>query len=193
MQSPPPPYNQAVSMGHTTLMSNLSDAKQWGKSRPVVNTGMNYTPPSSPSDVPTAVSTLLGLTKQLQEMLRHWSMGQASESQVSDAYILVGMQFNATVNAFARYHVDMSDLFYIPTELRNTLELCLGEDPCQRTLDRYMPAVRAILYALLQGLQSKQIPYRKAVDSSRPHSSGSSTYARSPVDDHNLREFRRSG
>ena len=71
------------------------------------NTGVSYTPPSSPSDVPTAVSTLLGLTKQLQDVLRLWSVHQASEAQVSDAYILVGMQFNATVNAFARYHVDM--------------------------------------------------------------------------------------
>lgn len=68
---------------------------------------LHYTPPPSPSDVPTAVSTLLGLTKQLQEMLRLWSVRQASESQVSDAYILVGMQFSVTVNAFGRHHIDM--------------------------------------------------------------------------------------
>ncbi|THH32037.1 hypothetical protein EUX98_g2140 [Antrodiella citrinella] len=166
-------------------MSNLSDAKSWQKSNPTVNTSLNYTPPSSPSDVPTAVSTLLGLTRQLQDVLRLWSLGQASESQVSDAYILVGMQFNATVNAFARYHVDLSDLFSVPAELRNTLEICLGEDPCQRTLDRYMPAVRAIVFTLLQGLQAKQGPYRKAVEGART-SLGS---PRTPT----LREFKRSG
>ena len=63
--------------------------------------------PPPPSDVPTAVATLLGLTKQLQDVLRLWSVGQASEGQVSDAFVLVGMQFNATVTAFARHHIDM--------------------------------------------------------------------------------------
>jgi hypothetical protein len=64
-------------------------------------------PSPTPSDVPTAVSTLLGLTKQLQEVLRLWSTRQANEGQVSDAFVLVGMQFNATVNAFSRHHIDM--------------------------------------------------------------------------------------
>ncbi len=64
-------------------------------------------PSPPPSDVPTAVSTLLGLTKQLQDVLRLWSEHAASENQVSDAFILVAMQFNATVNAFTRHHVDM--------------------------------------------------------------------------------------
>ena len=61
----------------------------------------------TPSDVPTAVSTLLGLTKQLQDVLRLWSTLEATEGQVSDAFVLVGMQFNATVNAFTRHHIDM--------------------------------------------------------------------------------------
>ena len=65
-------------------------------------------PSPPPSDVPTAVSTLLGLTKQLQDVLRLWSVHQASEAQVSDAYILVGMQFNATVNAFTRHSINMT-------------------------------------------------------------------------------------
>lgn len=64
-------------------------------------------PSTTSSDVPTAVSTLLGLTKQLQEVLRLWSKRQVNEGQVSDAFVLVGMQFNATVNAFSRHHIDM--------------------------------------------------------------------------------------
>lgn len=63
-------------------------------------------PPPSLPDVPTAVSTLLGLTKQLQDVLRLWSNEQASEEQVSDAFVLVGMQFNATVNAFSGHRID---------------------------------------------------------------------------------------
>jgi len=140
---------------------------RWNKPSPIITTSLEYAPPPSPSDVPTAVSTLLGLTKQLQETLRLWSIRQASETQVSDAYILVGMQFNATVNAFARYHVDLSDLYGVPTELRAVLETCLGDDPSPRALEQYMAQIRNILYNLLQGLQAKQIPYRKAIDSQR--------------------------
>ena len=74
-------------------------------SPPPSRSSMSPSPP--PSDVPTAVSTLLGLTKQLQDVLRLWSTIEASEAQVSDAFVLVGMQFNATVNAFSRHHIDM--------------------------------------------------------------------------------------
>ncbi|KAI0796137.1 hypothetical protein C8Q75DRAFT_803179 [Abortiporus biennis] len=143
-------------------MSSPQTTRWNSKPSPIITT---YTAPPSPSDVPCAVQTLLGLTKQLQDMLRLWSLEQASETQVSDAYILVGMQFNATVNAFARHHIDMSDLFSIPTELRNVLENCLGEDPSPRVLDHYMPKVRAVIYKLLQGLQTKQSPYKKHVES----------------------------
>lgn len=65
-------------------------------------------PSPPPSDVPTAVATLLGLTRQLQDVLRLWSDAAAGENQVSDAFVLVGMQFNATVNAFSRHRIDMS-------------------------------------------------------------------------------------
>ncbi|KIP03565.1 hypothetical protein PHLGIDRAFT_77366 [Phlebiopsis gigantea 11061_1 CR5-6] len=121
----------------------------------------------TPSDVPTAVSTLLGLTKQLQDVLRLWSTHEASEQQVSDAFVLVGMQFNATVTAFTRHHIDMSDLLSIPDDLRVVLEKCLGEEPSPRVLSHYTPKVRTVLYRLLQGLQRKQAPYWKAVEGSR--------------------------
>lgn len=63
--------------------------------------------PTTPSDVHSAVSRLLGLTKQLQEVLHLWSLRQANERQVSDAFVLVGAQFNTTVNVFWRHNVDM--------------------------------------------------------------------------------------
>ncbi|KAI0689510.1 hypothetical protein BC835DRAFT_252399 [Cytidiella melzeri] len=153
----------------------------WIKSRPSLNmqtATLRYQPsdsslrksasPSpSPSDVPTAVATLLGLTKQLQDVLRLWSEQQATEAQVSDAFVLVAMQFNATVNAFTRHHVDMKDLLSIPTELRTVLEECLGENPSHLVFDHYIPRVRIVLFRLLQGLQRKQAPYWKAVEDSR--------------------------
>ena len=59
-------------------------------------------------DILRAVTTLLETTKQLQEMLRLWSIQQATESQVSDVYVRVGTEFNATVTAFAVYSIDMT-------------------------------------------------------------------------------------
>ncbi|THG98289.1 hypothetical protein EW026_g3879 [Hermanssonia centrifuga] len=149
-----------------------SQGAAWFKSSPLftMQTAVRsqYKPSSPPpSDVPTAVSTLLGLTKQLQDVLRLWSVYEASEAQVSDAFVLVGMQFNATVTAFNRHGIDMSDLSHIPTDLRSVLEQCLGKEPSQRVLSRYMPKVRTVLYHLLQGLQRKQAPYWKAVEGSR--------------------------
>lgn len=40
-------------------------------------------------------------------MLELWSTYQANESQVSDVYVHVGTEFNATVTAFAYYSIDM--------------------------------------------------------------------------------------
>ena len=60
-----------------------------------------------------------------------------------------------------------SDLLSIPNDLRFVLEKCLGEEPSLRTLDRYLPKVRTVLYRLLQGLQRKQAPYWRAVEDSR--------------------------
>ncbi|KAI0917939.1 hypothetical protein AcV5_002740 [Taiwanofungus camphoratus] len=123
--------------------------------------------PTTPSDVHSAVSRLLGLTKQLQEVLHLWSLRQANERQVSDAFVLVGAQFNTTVNVFWRHNVDMSDLFHVVVDLRNVLESCLGEDASPQTLEQYMPAVRRVLYDLLQGLRSKQGPYWDSVHGER--------------------------
>ena len=58
-------------------------------------------------DVPTLVHNLLSSTKQLQEILRQWSLNQATETQVSDAYVQVGTEFNATIGAFAYHQIDL--------------------------------------------------------------------------------------
>lgn len=59
------------------------------------------------SEVQRAVSRLLSLTKQLQEVLARWATGAAYEQDVSDAFVLVGSQFDSTVHAFWRVGVDM--------------------------------------------------------------------------------------
>lgn len=65
----------------------------------------------SPSDVATAVHTLLSSTKRLQEVLRLWSSDKATEGDVSDMYVKIGHEFNATISAFAYYQIDLR---YVP-------------------------------------------------------------------------------
>ena len=59
------------------------------------------------SDVPRAVASLLDTTKQLQEMLRLWSMSRATEQHVSDLYVRLGTEFNTTVVAFQQFGIDL--------------------------------------------------------------------------------------
>ena len=61
----------------------------------------------SETEVQRAVSRLLSLTKQLQDVLNLWAHGSAYEEDVSDAYVLIGSQFDATVHAFWRAGVDL--------------------------------------------------------------------------------------
>lgn len=61
----------------------------------------------NPDKVPTAVQNLLISTKRLQEVLRLWSVEQASEGDVSDMYVQIGNEFNLTVSAFAEHQIDM--------------------------------------------------------------------------------------
>ena len=45
--------------------------------------------------------------KQMLEALQLWSSGQATDMQVSDAYVQLGNDFNAAVAAFAAVRIDM--------------------------------------------------------------------------------------
>jgi hypothetical protein len=62
---------------------------------------------SSQGDVPSAVRSLLLSTKHLQELLKLWSLRQATEGQVSDAYVNIVSHYNTTVHAFACYHINL--------------------------------------------------------------------------------------
>ncbi|KAG6820411.1 hypothetical protein H0H93_000657 [Arthromyces matolae] len=112
------------------------------------------------ADVSSCVRNLLIATKRLQELLKEWSRGQATETQVSDVYVQIGTDFNNTVRAFAYHQIDLSDIHSIPGELRVPLEQCLGEDPSPEVLEHYMPEVRRVLYKLLRGLQDRQDAWR---------------------------------
>ncbi|KAJ7630118.1 hypothetical protein DFH06DRAFT_706994 [Mycena polygramma] len=114
----------------------------------------------NPADVSAAVRNLLLSTKQLQKALTQWSVGQVSETTVSDVYVQIGTDFNTCINAFAYHRIDLSDIHSVPQELRTVLEQCLAEDPSPQVLAMFMPEVRQVLFKLLKGLQSKQEAWR---------------------------------
>ncbi|KAF8159902.1 hypothetical protein B0H34DRAFT_705284 [Crassisporium funariophilum] len=133
-------------------------------------------PLPTPDDVPTAVHNLLSSTKRLQEVLRLWSLDQATEGDVSDLYVQIGNEFNVTISAFAYHQIDLSDIHSIPAELRIVLEHCLSEDPAPEVLDKFIPDLRQVLFKLLKGLQNRQDKWRLAIQ--RPSSSRTSSDSR---------------
>ncbi|KAJ6463574.1 hypothetical protein C8R45DRAFT_1026270 [Mycena sanguinolenta] len=114
----------------------------------------------NPSDVSSAVRNLLLSTKQLQKSLTQWSLGQVSETQVSDVYVQVGTDFNAAIQAFAYHRIEITEIHSVPQELRTVLEQCLAEDPSPQVLAMFMPEVKQVLIKLLRGLQSRQEAWR---------------------------------
>jgi len=127
----------------------------------IQSNGWKRQSPRSAGDVPTTVKNLLVAMKQLQEALRLWSVRQATETEVSNTYVVVGTEFNNTVIAFSQHKIDLSsEVHLVPRDLRSVLEQCLGDDPSPQVLETYMPQVRQILYTLLQGLRSKQEAWR---------------------------------
>jgi len=128
----------------------------------VIDTRAAEVPPA-PDDVPALVHNLLKGTQQLQDALRLWSEEQVNEEYVSDVYVRVGNDFNATMMGFAYHDIDLSEISTVPNSLRAVLEQCLGEIPAPSTLDKYMPEVRRVVWNLLAALHNKQNTYWAAV------------------------------
>lgn len=122
----------------------------------------------------SSVTRLLVATKMLLESLTKWSIGQRTESQVSDVYVRLGNDFGVAKVAFGSYGIDMSDLASVPDDLRDCLEQCLSEDASPAVLDVHLPRIRQIVVNLLQGLKAKQAEYKAVLHQSRSSSSKSS-------------------
>jgi len=99
-------------------------------------------------------------TKRLREILAQWSIGRATESQVSDVFVETATEFNSTMHAFSYHRIDLSEIHSFPKELRTILENCLAEDPSPQVLEIFMPQVRQVLYKLLKALQARQEAWR---------------------------------
>lgn len=119
---------------------------------------------ASASGIDTVVTRLLVSTKVLLEGLTQWSIGNCTDEKISDMYVKLGNDLNAACAAFAREKISMSDLLNVPTELRTCLEACLSEEEASpAVLDQHMPAIKAIVVRLLQGLKTRQNQYRESL------------------------------
>ncbi|UZJ52734.1 hypothetical protein CBS101457_002054 [Exobasidium rhododendri] len=123
----------------------------------------------------SSVTRLLVATKMLLESLTKWSLGQKTETQVSDIYVRLGNDFNVANVAFGSYGIDMRDLASVPDDLRICLERCLSEDPSPQTLEVHLPRIREIIIGLLQGLKGKQAEYKQYLVQSRASARHSKT------------------
>lgn len=63
--------------------------------------------PYSSNHMESSVTRLLVATKMLLESLTKWSIGQKTETQVSDVYVRLGNDFITARQAFGSYNIDM--------------------------------------------------------------------------------------
>ena len=88
--SPTTPCSSVSSCGTVKTFSSLRDLTQ-----------------KNSDQVPSTVQNLLISTQRLQDVLRLWSVGQASEGDVSDMYVQIGNNLNLTISAFAQHQIDL--------------------------------------------------------------------------------------
>lgn len=162
----------------TAEMSNQSIFSASSKNSTATEAGPSAAPtrnPYSSNHMESSTTRLLVATKMLLESLNQWSVGQKSETEVSDVYVRLGNDFYTARMAFGSYGIDMSDLASVPDDLRVCLEKCLSEEASPAVLDQFLPRVREIIVHLLQGLKLKQAEYKRILVSQQRTSSSSSS------------------
>ncbi|TFK67142.1 hypothetical protein BDN72DRAFT_915278 [Pluteus cervinus] len=159
----PSTYSSAASYFSRSASAQSTASLTYSYATAPTPTTLRTQQPRSQGDVPNAVKNLLLSVKELQECLREWSVGEASEGKVSDVYVRIGTNLNSTIQAFAFHKIDLSEILSVPKELRTVLEQCLAEDESPEVLDGYLPAIRQILYRLLEALQARQDQWRSSV------------------------------
>ncbi|KAF8662809.1 hypothetical protein AX16_001091 [Volvariella volvacea WC 439] len=99
----PSPSSSSSPTSKTTTSKSISIAT-------LFESKSTSTPPTKQrvqGDVPGAVRNLLLSIKQLQEALTSWSLGKASELEVSDVYVQFGEDLNSAIQAFAYHRIDL--------------------------------------------------------------------------------------
>ncbi|KAI5862422.1 AIP3-domain-containing protein, partial [Durotheca rogersii] len=142
--------------------ANMQPRSSTASSRSTGSSRRNQSNGSMPlSQIEKSVTHLLVATKQLLETLTQWSLGQATDTQVSDVYVRLGYEFNMACRAFTAINVDTSDLGNVPENLRHILEATLSQEANKESLEKYLPRIRDIIIHLLHGLKRKQQKLRQ--------------------------------
>ncbi|KAK4515571.1 Phosphatidylinositol 4-kinase pik1alpha (PI4-kinase)(PtdIns-4-kinase) [Mucor velutinosus] len=112
-------------------------------------------------EIEQVVTKLLRTTKALLEALTQWSLMRASNSEIFDIHDTLEKQFFLVSQAFEEASVSMSDLQWIPRQLRDSVSVAMLEPPSPAGLDQYLPRIREVIVHLLHGLKGKQALLRE--------------------------------
>ncbi|GAN04126.1 conserved hypothetical protein [Mucor ambiguus] len=112
-------------------------------------------------EIEQVVTKLLRTTKALLEALTQWSLMRASNSEIFDIHDTLEKQFFLVSQAFEEANVSMSDLQWIPRQLRDSVSVAMLEPPSPAGLDQYLPRIREVIVHLLHGLKGKQALLRE--------------------------------
>lgn len=106
--------------------------------------------------VQKAVTDTLLATKQLLNKLTEWSRKEATEGDVSGAWMRCGYNFNMACRRFNNVGIKTTDIASFTPSLRTVLETTLSQDASPQALDLYLPRIRAIVIDMLHGMKQKQ-------------------------------------
>ncbi|EPB85501.1 hypothetical protein HMPREF1544_07684 [Mucor circinelloides 1006PhL] len=112
-------------------------------------------------EIEQVVTKLLRTTKALLEALTQWSLMRASNNEIFDIHDTLEKQFFLVSQAFEEASVSMSDLQWIPRQLRDSVSVAMLEPPSPAGLDQHLPRIREVIVHLLHGLKGKQALLRE--------------------------------
>ncbi|KAG0781141.1 hypothetical protein G6F17_003301 [Rhizopus arrhizus] len=118
-------------------------------------------------EIEQVVTKLLRTTKALLEALTQWSNMRASNSEIFEIHDTLEKQFFLVSQAFEEANISMSDLQWIPRQLRDSVSIAMMEQPSPTALDQYLPRIREVIVHLLHGLKGKQAQLREKERESR--------------------------
>ncbi|KAI9481125.1 MAG: actin interacting protein 3-domain-containing protein [Benjaminiella poitrasii] len=122
---------------------------------------------SMSGDIEHVVTILLRTTKALLEALTQWSYMRTSNAEIFEIHDTLEKQFFLVSQAFEEANISMSDLQWIPQQLRDSVSIAMLEQPSPATLDQYLPRIREVIVHLLHGLKGKQAALREKERESR--------------------------
>lgn len=99
---------------------------------------------------------LLHATKSLESSFSAWSRGEATDVQVSDAYVHLGGAYLETRAVLERANITTADLIDVPQQLRQILEEALARPPSNDVVLLYGERLRNVMVHLFKQLKEKQ-------------------------------------